>query len=105
MPLPRAVELSRLELIDRLIEQHGLLGRRCVPAHKRSQCRCGHTSLTHTTLKHPLAHPKDWVRGECRGRGCPCVMFVPYDYAKETQARLKKLRMFALDLLDGDERH
>lgn len=92
--------MSRLERIDAAIVRSGLLGRKCFPAHKRTRCQCGHVDATHR-YGDRSGHPKDWTRGECHARGCGCLAFVPYDYAKETQAKLKKLRMLALDILEN----
>lgn len=65
---------------------------------------CEHVASLHPILNQG-AHPRYVVRGGCQARGCGCVTFRSYNYAKETQARLKKLRTFALDLLDAMEGH
>lgn len=93
---------NRLEVIDRLIERHGLLGRRCLTKRQRSRCMCGHITSVHVS---DVGH----CRGQAPSRNrttagrtlCPCLGYQPYDYAKETQARLKKLRMFALDIMEA----
>jgi hypothetical protein len=103
--------MTRLMIIDSLIERHGLLGRKCEMGRQRSgRCQCGHHDGAHLLLN-PDAHWRNRIRGGCLGhltkgggrRPCPCVAFSPYTYRKEEQAKLKKLRMFALDLLDAIE--
>jgi hypothetical protein len=95
--------MTRLEIIDTLIEQHHLLGRRCLHPRRRNRCECGHIDDIHVLLGRAPDGFK--VHGACqgrhKGRRCPCVVFSPYTYRKEDQAKLKKLRMFALDLMDA----
>lgn len=97
----RAGEMAdRLAAIDAAIERSGLLGRFCYPAKKRGRCACGHHDGAHI-VRNRGDLPKDWTRGRCHGQfgRCPCRAFVPYDYAKETEARTAKLRAFAFDVL------
>lgn len=89
-----------LETIDALIDQLGLVGRKCEPAYKRTRCECQHMKCIHEQISDDVREP----RGNCRGnRGrCECRMFKPYSYQKETDARREKLRAFAFALLrDG----